>query len=760
MKNNKIIIIACVLFLMIMIFSFYFLFQDSGGTIEDPVANERVEEKLPSNPEPLPIEKPQEKIEVPIVEIKSIQEKVNLPIRSVAKEEVNENLDKTAIESLVNPISEADFYHPLYDRLIVRSRAKAFFVLYDAKGKLLEPNIVNKVRIWRQIRDDLWFEDNAVFNHEKSVIECDGFGRQGLEPGRYSVWIDGGGYGALEFNFQINKDEEYKSSYQMPYYAKTIAVQFVDLEDKNIEYIRSLPVFKAQENEDPALKFNSKKALVLSMPSAEIKKNNQQKANDSRQSTLKAYQEALANESKMKLLKSDSVYQTNLGKIYITGFSDQIGEIKYENASENFATPFSYKSNFNEIESVKVIIKKPAQLKTTTEIIIIESNQNNESIGLSVNKSSNIKKPELPTAIDHKTKGFIYHLKKSKFPLLLEIQNSIGISETIKDDGFVFQRIFNQTDIEDSIKVRLVDKKIFKSPWEPITLEKGSLIYRVGEFPLQKLQVKFKLSPTFFEMAKDFAEVSSSDSSFALEYSHTHLYFDSFFSDDLSLLNENTSGLNFNIISKIDHFKAITHNAQFSNRFLPKGFIYKTEADAIYQVPLQINTSNIIKSYDKTVECAPLENVLILRAIDLSVSGLPWVEASLIKIEDIRTALEVKNKMSDSVAYDYLKTLTDKDLNLKSEMEKSQLVSKKLNQIFPLKEQLNYFLANGTWYNPNAKSFSDSAGYMILKSNELIPGKAYVLYLWCKSKDELTPDKEIIFKAEEGITDLGAIRFY
>lgn len=757
MKNNKIIIIACVLFLMIMTISLYFLFQDSG-VVEEPIADEQVEEKLLIKPEPLPMVLPQEKIEAPVVERKPIQEKVRDPILRVP-EDVDKKLDQTQIEELLSPISEADFHHPLYDRLIVRSRAKAFFVLYDAKGKLLEPNIVNKIRIWRHIRDDLWLEDNAVFNHEKSVIECDGYGRQGLEPGSYFVWVDGGGYGALEFNFQINKDEEYHANFQMPHYSKIIAVHFVDSEDRNVEYIKGLPAYISKANAVPTQKFPSKERLVLKGSPEENMKSLQPIPKDSFQATNKI-SEDLKKQAMIKYFSTDIVYQTNHGKIYLNVFSDQMGEIKFESMNEGFARPFSFTSNFEDIELVKIVIKKPVQLNAKTTIVANDGSHNNESKGFNVNKVSLVKKEVIPINVDYKTKGVNYRLKKSKFPLQLEIQNIIGVTETIKEDGFEFQRIFGQTEIEDNINIRLVDKKAFRSPWEPITLEKGRMIYKEGEFPLQKFKVKFTLSPTLFEMAKDFAEVSFSDNSFALEYTNSNLFFDSYFVDDSPLFNENVSDLNFNIISKISSLRISARDPQYSSRFLPRGFIYKTDVDALYQVPLKINTNEVIKSFDKTIESAPLQNVLILRAIDLGVSGLPWVEASLIRFEDRRVALEVKKKMSNSVNYDYLKTLTDKDLNVKLEKEMNELVSKKLNQIFPLKEQLNYYLANGSWYNPNARSFSDSAGYLILKSNELIPGKNYVLYLWSRSKDELTPDKEIIFKAKEGITDLGAIRFY
>lgn len=743
---NKVIIFICIFFILIMSFSFYFIFQDFNTT-ENPSNDKFDVDKLPTKSEPLATEIPQENLDPKPFERQSgIEKEIKTNIKK-SDEVIDNSINTLNFEEKTIHISDDDLYHPIYDKLVVRSRAKAFFLLHDAKGKLLEPKIVNSIRIWRHIRENLWQEDNAVFNHEKSVIECEGYGQQGLEPGRYFVWVNGGGYGALEINFNINKDEEYHANFKMPNFSKIIAVHFVDLEDKNVEYIRSLPTYQSIEKAVPSIKFQSKEVLVLRGAPGENVKKITPTANDSQQATIKAE-------------PFDWVYQTNLGKIYISVFLNQVGEIKYDSKNDGFYYPFIYKSNFEEIDIVKVVIKKPAKINPRTKIISFDANQNNEAVSVNVNNLNQVKKENRLFTIDNKTKGFNYRVKSSKFPLQLEYQNSLGITETIKEDGFVLQHIFPHLEIEDSINIRLVDKKIFRSLWEPITLENGRMIFKEGDFPLQRFEVKFNFTPTIFEMAKDFIEVSSPDNSFALEFSNTNLYFDSYYIEDSNLFNENVSNLNINIMSKISNFRTSTRDPKFTRRFLPKGFIYKTDFESIFQVPFKINTNEVVKSYKKEIEISPLQNVLILRAIDWKVSGLPWVEASLVNYENRRIALEVKKTMNDSMNYDFLKNLTDQDLNSKPNAEMKEQGSKNLKQIFPKKEELDYFLSNGSWYNPHIRSFSDSAGYLILKTDELIPGKYYSLFLWCKSSDELNPDKEIIFKAKEGVTDLGAIRFY
>ena len=52
---------------------------------------------------------------------------------------------------------------------------------------------------------------------------------------------------------------------------------------------------------------------------------------------------------------------------------------------------------------------------------------------------------------------------------------------------------------------------------------------------------------------------------------------------------------------------------------------------------------------------------------------------------------------------------------------------------------------------------SDSEGYVVAHRN-FEAGKIYVLYFWSRSRDDLRPDRRFLFRAQEGLNDLGAIR--
>ncbi len=63
----------------------------------------------------------------------------------------------------------------------------------------------------------------------------------------------------------------------------------------------------------------------------------------------------------------------------------------------------------------------------------------------------------------------------------------------------------------------------------------------------------------------------------------------------------------------------------------------------------------------------------------------------------------------------------------------------------------------GTWYNSHRTGRADSDGYLFTSLVGLKTGNLYVLYIWGKSHNPQKPDRRLVFRAQAGITDLGAI---
>jgi hypothetical protein len=320
----------------------------------------------------------------------------------------------------------------------------------------------------------------------------------------------------------------------------------------------------------------------------------------------------------------------------------------------------------------------------------------------------------------------------------------------LKGDGFLFQQNLTYPSSASEVRVRFVDKKIFKNSWEIISLEEGVVSFKEIKFNLTEFKVNFSLSPTFLEMAKDFSMITSEESSFDLLSTNKSLSFTSLFNIDDKLLEENLSKLKLSIKSNIS-----VENAKNGN-FSPSGYLSKK---GLFEETLSINANEIISNVNHEVEIAPIQNTLILRAINNADSGMPWVEASLVASENLSNVVEMQNAFKDVSKNKFLNSLAYIPINDFSEVIEKNEIRDKLKSIFPKEESFRYFYKNGAWYNTTSKSVSDSKGYLVLKSDELILGKKYTLFLWCQSQDDLKPDKEISFIAQKGITDLGAINF-
>lgn len=723
-----------------MVFSIYLLLPDLSD-IENPEykaeENQPLHELAPSIKPPILTEAKQKEVPEDLIE--------PLP-PALENPKGDANNKASAINSIKEiEMMEKDLFQPNYDNLIVRSRAKAFIILQDSNGKLLESQTDINVRAWRNIRDKWWLEDKVFFNQTTSEIEFDGYGRQGIEPGNYSIEIDGGGYGHLKLQFDINKDEIFRASYKMPNSKKVILVQFVDQGGNPVEYIRNLPTYHIEKKIIPFAFYASKHKLLLKNPPIINK--------------ILDGKDAKIELKPAKRSLEDFVYHVDKGKIYLSVFMGQMGEVMYQfRNNEGSRDPFIFKSDFMEKEIITIPIKETVIINESTKLIQIKESFNNELVGLNASPPMSEEK-EVVKLFDFWKRGFIYQLKNTRFPLQLEYQLGIEPIETLKGDDSLFQYNFGAKQKNETVNIRFVDKKILKTPWETVPIDSQKAVQKDVHFDLHDFKVKFNFSPTFFEFAKDFSEIACADSAFSLECDHNSIFFTSFFIKDQTVFKDNLEGLKLSISSKIIYFSIAGRDGKFFRRFFPKGFEDKSEIDAFFQEPLKIDSNEILNNYLHEIEISPVQNTLILRVIDYNTGGIPWVEGSLILFEDREVSLEVKDTISLANNEEFLNKLTDTELKVSADSNIDKAYFKKLKQIFPKKRNLEYFLFNGAWYNAHAISYSDSAGYFVLKSDELIPGKKYSLFLWCQSQDEFKPDKEIFFIAKKGITDLGAIKF-
>lgn len=77
--------------------------------------------------------------------------------------------------------------------------------------------------------------------------------------------------------------------------------------------------------------------------------------------------------------------------------------------------------------------------------------------------------------------------------------------------------------------------------------------------------------------------------------------------------------------------------------------------------------------------------------------------------------------------------------------------------LYPDSEMQRRLARYGTWYNTEKKLRSDEAGFVHGLGLNLEAGKRYVLYVWLHSRDDLKPDRRIVFEVSGMSTDLGLL---
>lgn len=157
-------------------------------------------------------------------------------------------------------------------------------------------------------------------------------------------------------------------------------------------------------------------------------------------------------------------------------------------------------------------------------------------------------------------------------------------------------------------------------------------------------------------------------------------------------------------------------------------------------------------------------SLLCLRVVGEIGEGLPWVSGAVHELAEDENALRVRRTILEQELQpiqpddwqDYenkLSALLPSDRDGVSRLIGPVAASSLLDS-----DQRRWFAERGTWYDTTRPIHSEDHGYMLGQKLNLTPGKEYVLYLWSHSRDDLHPDARIVFRAGQGVTDLGAIR--
>ena len=227
----------------------------------------------------------------------------------------------------------------------------------------------------------------------------------------------------------------------------------------------------------------------------------------------------------------------------------------------------------------------------------------------------------------------------------------------------------------------------------------------------------------------------------------------------------------------------------------------------VVRVPLDDDTRRALFAGDLTIDLGDAlarrgEGLLTFRCIGEQGEGLPWVDGSVVAAEDDAIARSLREKshgrrqekrrpghvdemapssdndppsMEEDLVESYVSSTTPDlgegirrlvfSVSRRPSLDDAALRARYGDKIVDEygAAELDRLHRFNAWYDTYRRVRSDPHGYVVatidhVEANTLEPGKRYVLYLWSNRRDDLEPDRRIVFEATSGVTDLGVIR--
>ena len=219
-----------------------------------------------------------------------------------------------------------------------------------------------------------------------------------------------------------------------------------------------------------------------------------------------------------------------------------------------------------------------------------------------------------------------------------------------------------------------------------------------------------------------------------------------------------------------DHPRTYGHNGKLFQIVLNR-----EERKSLSRGRLEVNLARRISGSRR----GPL---LAFRCVGDAEEGIPWVEASVVPLRsdvlarDLQATSQLLTKEQkrpdpQRVLYGRNGGEVEEEFPIEEEPEeraappRTPMDSKKLESLFGSELGRIYGIAGlrrlqvqGAWYDTHRKARSGMEGYVLATNLGLKVGRRYALYLWSRSRDDLHPDRRVVFEATPGLCDLGVIR--
>lgn len=634
-------------------------------------------------------------------------------------------------------VAEQPLWKADYGDGVRRGAGRVEFELLDAKGQPLEPGVPIDFELWRKVGKHR-LREGARLNAARTAIVCDAFDGGGLEPGGYELVVSCGPYGGATRAFGVSRGELRIERLEMPHWRRIIVLSFTDKEGKPLAYLPLPPRYTAPGTVTTVVERTPRPRRVLREPP---------------QPSRSAVGLGGSSSSSRRMVRPSSPtalrFPTDHGKWYVRVFAGGPGSIRFELDEKLFGQrQFEVAGDFTESQWDNFITAYdvPADFAAVMEL--------RELCGAEDPGCRSLLEPlPLPREPDLYD---VLRIPEGYRRLIVSIAAPCPVTPTFWVEYEISQpkgknpgprqvsgtwhaqlgRWWIDLPPDSSVEVELSSPQLLQPGGrvrEAIFLGESRILEIHRTFEASLLQVTCP-SPTLAALSARLAAhcngVYSPEGAAPWQSDGTlRLY--------VERGPESFEGQGLVLALKL-----------FSGRERSAAHTVVVRPDEGQRRELALGGTTV----------AARGEGLVLRAVDSSLAGLPWVEGTVLEFDQDVASKRLRKHWMGSAAemeecYELLCTLAAKDV------EAGHPDALRLNELL---EKLadpssrEWLKREGSWYSTHSRVFSSDHGYLNLEKG-LEPGKRYVLYLWSGSRDEMTPDRRIDFVAAEGITDLGVV---
>ncbi|MDC1142476.1 hypothetical protein OAU50_05250 [Planctomycetota bacterium] len=715
-------------------------------------------------------------------------------------------LDEPQKAKATEPVDSQEilFHEPNYGHLLQRGKGVVSFELFDANNKRV--NVGETSANLRRILGDFAITDECRIDRNINRIVCDGLSTNGaspvgLEPGEYELTVTSGRWGNHRQRFHVMRGETRIERMQSEHFRRTICFYFADQHGQPVPWI----------NGEPSVSCTSKELLPVSYG---VPKDDFLKLPPDKSSDLGMTGWGSSSSRRFRSDRTSYRYATDDGRFYFEVWAGAKNTVRF-NLEESFWGTKEVVVTDTFIDSrwelYQVTLTLPDEFTTHVEKLneYKLKTPGNRPEPTNPAKSKPVKPDYHPeTAPIRSGLGRVIISIDGPSTLQPEAMNVYDKYKKKRSCKRAHGIWYFVGKAQDRTQIRAVGGS-YQSEWQDVTLQDGQVTYASITANTGTITLNTSALPPTLNAAVNMVELQINSEKIVKRDPDTpHPNLATARKTD-SPWNNPPIGTDFLRRYRFARDKNLYGTSLLYNPHRAfvgpeiKWYGYRTvlrttarrrtrSGAAMYGAdgrtpfdPITLkaewkyvdgDASTLVQSL-QNAEISPfITELLALRVVGDNQEGLPWTQGVLLPLEDDSLAQSVRTRMQNTPdgetpnldaknldkisALEYaagLAGLEDVE-DTKEDAALKALIGESNYNAFNTSEQRHWFAKHGSWYDTSAKVFSDEHGYVLTRQHKLDEGEAYVLYLWSQSRDQLKPDKRIVFKATKDNTDLGVIR--